>query len=86
MTQPMPGHELALAAVWGSLPLVLLALVIPRPELLVVAVLLPLLLLRAWLARLFRRRLNGYSGDCLGAAQQLSEAAVYLGVCALLTV
>ena len=33
-----------------------------------------------WLARLFRRRLGGYTGDCLGAAQQLAEVAFYGGL------
>lgn len=37
-----------------------------------------------WLARLFRRRLGGYTGDCLGAVQQLSEVAIYLGILASL--
>ena len=36
----------------------------------------------AWLARLFARRIRGFTGDCLGAVQQLSEAAFYLGVLA----
>lgn len=35
-----------------------------------------------WLGRLFRRRVGGYTGDCLGAAQQLSEVCFYLGVLA----
>jgi adenosylcobinamide-GDP ribazoletransferase len=30
----------------------------------------------------FERRLGGYTGDCLGATQQLSEAGLYLGVLA----
>lgn len=33
-----------------------------------------------WLARLFVRTLGGFTGDCLGAAQQLSEVCFYLGV------
>ena len=37
-----------------------------------------------WLARLFVRRIGGYTGDCLGAVQQTSEVAVYLGVLATL--
>jgi len=40
------------------------------------------LLATAWLARLFARRLRGFTGDCLGAVQQLSEVAFYLGVLA----
>ncbi|MBC7728460.1 MAG: adenosylcobinamide-GDP ribazoletransferase, partial [Microbacteriaceae bacterium] len=32
-----------------------------------------------WMARLFRRRLQGFTGDCLGATQQVCEMAFYLG-------
>ncbi len=35
-----------------------------------------------WLARKFIRRIGGYTGDCLGAVQQLSELAFYLAVLA----
>lgn len=35
-----------------------------------------------WLARKFRRWLGGYTGDCLGAVQQVSEIAFYLGLAA----
>ncbi|MGC4243384.1 MAG: adenosylcobinamide-GDP ribazoletransferase, partial [Herbaspirillum sp.] len=37
-----------------------------------------------WLAARFRRRLGGYTGDCLGAVQQLSETVFYLGALASL--
>lgn len=39
-------------------------------------------LVTLWWARLLRRRLAGYTGDCLGAAQQLSELAAYCALCA----
>ncbi len=42
------------------------------------------LLARAWLARHLKQRLGGYTGDCLGAVQQLSEIAFYLGLIACL--
>lgn len=35
-----------------------------------------------WLAAKFRRWLGGYTGDCLGATQQFSEIAFYLGLLA----
>lgn len=38
------------------------------------------LLATFWLASLFRRWLGGYTGDCLGATQQVSELAFYLGL------
>ena len=37
-----------------------------------------------WLAGLFRRWLGGYTGDCLGATQQVAEIAFYLGLAAKL--
>ena len=37
-------------------------------------------LLAAWrMRRLFARRLGGFTGDCLGATQQVGEIAFYLG-------
>ena len=35
-----------------------------------------------WLMQKFRRWLGGYTGDCLGAVQQVSEMAFYLGLAA----
>lgn len=35
-----------------------------------------------WLGRLLHRWLGGYTGDCLGAVQQVSELAFYLGLLA----
>ena len=41
--------------------------------------------LAAWAAgAYFRRRIGGYTGDCLGAAQQVAEVAFYLFAAALL--
>lgn len=33
-----------------------------------------------WLARMFNRRIGGYTGDCLGATQQFAELAFYGGL------
>ena len=33
-----------------------------------------------WMWRLLRRRLQGFTGDCLGATQQVCELACYLGL------
>ncbi|EYC51533.1 cobalamin synthase [Hylemonella gracilis str. Niagara R] len=38
------------------------------------------LLAALWMGRLFSRRLQGYTGDCLGATQQVCEIACYLGL------
>jgi adenosylcobinamide-GDP ribazoletransferase len=68
--------ELLLACVFGLLPLVLLA---PFAALAAFAAA-ALVALRA--AAIFRRRLGGYTGDCLGATQQAAELAIYLGILA----
>ena len=33
-----------------------------------------------YMYRLFKRRLQGFTGDCLGATQQVCEIAFYLGL------
>ena len=35
----------------------------------------------AYMRAVFRRRLQGFTGDCLGATQQVCEVAFYLGLC-----
>ena len=59
--------ELGIATLGGILPLLLLAFTV------VIAVL---------AMRTFARRLGGYTGDCLGATQQVAELAIYFGVLA----
>lgn len=39
-----------------------------------------LMLTLAWMYRWFQRRLQGFTGDCLGATQQMGELAFYLGL------
>jgi adenosylcobinamide-GDP ribazoletransferase len=43
----------------------------------------PLLATQVLLALWFKRRIGGYTGDCLGAAQQIGEVVFYLTVLAL---
>lgn len=77
VAQGLSLPALGLALLTGLLPLLWLPVS--------VLWLLPaLLLLRLWLARTLTSKLGGYTGDALGAAQQLSETVFYLGVAALL--
>jgi adenosylcobinamide-GDP ribazoletransferase len=71
-------QELAVAAAIALLPLALL------PVLFVLAVI-PVLAANWYLGRYFHRTIGGYTGDCLGASQQLSETVFYLSVSALWT-
>ena len=71
-------QELAVASVIALLPLVLL------PALLALA-LIPVLAVNWYLGHYFHRTIGGYTGDCLGASQQIAETVYYLGVSALWT-
>ncbi|MCY1534282.1 Adenosylcobinamide-GDP ribazoletransferase [compost metagenome] len=44
------------------------------------AALVALVLAGGWMARLFARRLQGFTGDGLGATQQVCELAIYLAL------
>jgi adenosylcobinamide-GDP ribazoletransferase len=49
------------------------------------AAILPVLIAALWLGRYFNRHIGGYTGDCLGACQQVSESVFYLSISALWT-
>lgn len=46
-----------------------------------ISVLLPCFLLNLWLSHYFKKRIGGYTGDCLGCSQQLTEVTLYLWIC-----
>ena len=66
--------ELAFAAGTAALPLFFL------PFSQVFFAVLLAVVATVYLARKFRRHLGGYTGDCLGATQQLAEVAFYAGL------
>ena len=45
--------------------------------------LVPMAIVWLWFSLKLKRRLGGYTGDCLGAMQQLCELAFYLGILGL---
>ncbi|MGP1682172.1 MAG: adenosylcobinamide-GDP ribazoletransferase, partial [Giesbergeria sp.] len=69
--------QLATAAAWCACPLVVIAL--GEGVLFVLFALLLSGVFSVLLARWFLRRLQGFTGDCLGAVQQVTEIAFYLG-------
>ena len=71
-------QELAFAAVIALLPLTLL------PAVFVLAII-PVLVVNVYLGRYFHRYIGGYTGDCLGASQQIAETVFYLSISALWT-
>ncbi|MDD5475267.1 MAG: adenosylcobinamide-GDP ribazoletransferase [Syntrophales bacterium] len=67
-------RELLIACTFGLLPLALLS---PAAIIFSLMTVSAITALAAWI---FARRLGGYTGDLLGAAQQLTELACYLGI------
>jgi len=84
LAQQMTSAEFAIAAATALLPAaVLLAAGLTSPAAVTGAVL-AALAAALWLGRKFVRRLGGYTGDCLGAVQQVAEALIYITVLATL--
>lgn len=71
-------NALLVASAFGILPLFLLPL-----DASIVGVIAGILA-TIWLGRKLQKWLGGYTGDCLGATQQLSELAFYLGALAVI--
>jgi adenosylcobinamide-GDP ribazoletransferase len=84
LAQQMTTIEFVIAAVTALLPApVLIALGWIAPNALLAA-LLAAVLAAVWFGRKLQHRLGGYTGDCLGAVQQLAEVFIYIGVLATL--
>jgi adenosylcobinamide-GDP ribazoletransferase len=71
-------QQLAIVTVLALLPMALL------PSLCVLAII-PVLGVNWYLGHYFYRYIGGYTGDCLGASQQIAETVFYLSVSALWT-
>lgn len=76
LARRLQPNELVIATGFGLVPLLLLGFGAAFAALIAVV---PVTL---YCARLFKRRLGGYTGDCLGATQQLTELSCYLGILA----
>ena len=74
----LSGNALVVATLFGLLPLLWL------PFGAMTLGLVCALTATIWLGRKLQKWLGGYTGDCLGAVQQLSEVAFYLGALAAL--
>lgn len=77
VAQRLSSVDLLIAGGFALLPLVLL------PHWLFGLSVIPAVLMRWYLGGYFTRWIGGYTGDCLGATQQLGELAMMLGVLAL---
>jgi adenosylcobinamide-GDP ribazoletransferase len=70
--------ELVIAIFFGLVPMAFL-------EMKFLAALLPVVIVWLWFSKKIKSRIGGYTGDCLGAMQQLTEIAFYVGLLASTT-
>lgn len=68
--------NLLLAGLFAILPLAFLMVYTSKPVLGFIIV--PVLLFSVYLGAYFKKWIGGYTGDCLGAVQQLTEVVIYL--------
>jgi adenosylcobinamide-GDP ribazoletransferase len=76
IAQNFTWKEVTGAVFFGLLPLVILSFF--QWQLLLV--LIPVFATRFFLARYFQKWIDGYTGDCLGATQQVCEVVFYLSI------
>ena len=81
--QQIGPASFAVALLTGCAALAMLYAAGAHPSALLFAII-AALLMRAYLAWRLQKRLGGYTGDCLGAVQQLTELAFYMGLLAVL--
>ena len=70
----MTSAQFLVAAVFGLVPLLLFE------NYIFFLILIPVLLTRLYLINYFKKWIGGYTGDCLGAAQQVTEIIIYLSI------
>jgi len=80
LAQTMTSPELAIAAATALAPALLLVWLNWLSWTMLISGVVCALAATAWLARKFVQRIGGYTGDCLGAVQQVTEVVLYLCV------
>jgi len=76
IAQSYTWREVTGALFFGLVPLIVLSYF----QWQVLLVLIPVFLCRFFLARYFQKWIGGYTGDCLGATQQVCEVVFYLSI------
>ncbi|MBL0741014.1 adenosylcobinamide-GDP ribazoletransferase [Chryseolinea lacunae] len=76
VAQQLSAANLTIAFFWVVIPMLYLATINPF----FVLTLVPVALITTYLRNYFKRWIGGYTGDCLGATQQVTEVMFYLSV------
>ena len=78
MAQQMTGAEFAIGALCAAIPALYLGTLAYLSWMTIAVCVLAAAAAALWLSAKFVRRIGGYTGDCLGSVQQVSEVAIYL--------
>jgi len=78
LAKKMSLKELLMAAFFGLAPLLLFQ------NAAILLAIIPLICMRYYLSGYFKKWIDGYTGDCLGTVQQVSEVLFYLSVLVIL--
>lgn len=73
IAKQLSATEIIISSIFGFLPIFLFS-----PWAVGALVIAPLFALKLYLGYYFKKWIGGYTGDCLGATQQLSEIIIYL--------
>ena len=74
----MSNLSLVISAIFGFAPLALFG------NIWIITAVVPVLLVHFYLGSFFQKNIGGFTGDCSGATQQLTEVAFYLSILALI--
>jgi adenosylcobinamide-GDP ribazoletransferase len=79
VAQQLRLKNLLIASLWAIIPLAILVYI----NVLMLVVVIPVALVTIYLRWYFKKWIGGYTGDCLGATQQINEVVIYLSILAL---
>jgi adenosylcobinamide-GDP ribazoletransferase len=82
IAKKLPTQDLSIAFCLAIIPL--LAYLIKTQNFFLLLIIPPLVLVHLYLGYYFKKWIGGYTGDCLGATQQISEVVIYLVISAVL--
>ena len=83
IAQKMTSIEMGIATIFGLLPFVGFVFLVSLSYWVLGGIILLLIFTRYRLVAFFNKNLGGYTGDCLGAVQQVTEVVFYLSLLAL---
>jgi adenosylcobinamide-GDP ribazoletransferase len=77
-SKPLASAKLSVSEIlFASMMMLIPMIFLPIPYLISIA---PMIIAAFWLAQFFKKWIGGYTGDCLGAVQQVTEIIFLLSI------